>query len=81
MYSCSKKLVYLSLDEMTDPHFGHDRNGNGFDDRLDHVWVALEMEEWAYVLATRMHGDGALHLPYARHRLKHEYLQAHALVP
>ena len=45
MYSCSK-LVYLSLDEMTDPHFGHHRNGNRLDDLLDHVWVTLEMEKW-----------------------------------
>lgn len=49
---------YLSLDEMTDPHFGHDGDGNRLDDLLDHVWVTLEMEKRemsprAYVLATR----------------------------
>jgi hypothetical protein len=79
---------YLSLDEMTDPHFGHDGDGNRLDDLLDHVWVALEMEKRekrkvpeGICSSNTMHGDEASHLPYARHRLRHEYLQAHALVP
>ena len=39
-------LLYLSFDEMPDPHFGHDGNGNRLNDLFDHVWVALEKEKW-----------------------------------
>jgi hypothetical protein len=37
-----KSLQYLGLDEMTDPHFSHDRNGNCLNDLFDHLGVALE---------------------------------------
>lgn len=72
---------------MTDPYFSHDRNGNRLDDLFDHLGVALERESAKKMprnkktFSTGMHGDGASHLPYARHRLLHEYLQAHVLVP
>jgi hypothetical protein len=38
----AQRTHYLSLDEMTDSHFGHDWNGNCLDNLLDHMWVALE---------------------------------------
>lgn len=46
MGAANSFLLYLSFDEMTDPHFGHDGNGNRLDDLFDHVWVALEKEKW-----------------------------------
>jgi hypothetical protein len=36
------KSRYLGLNKMTDPHFSHDGNGNGLNDLLDHLGVALE---------------------------------------
>jgi hypothetical protein len=68
---------------MSDPNFGHDGNSNSLDDLLDHLGVTLEREKSrrAHGSSTTMHGDEASHLPYARHRLWHGYLQVHALVP
>jgi hypothetical protein len=37
-----KVARYLGLDEMTDPYFSHDRNGNCLDDLFDHLRVTLE---------------------------------------
>jgi hypothetical protein len=38
-----KNMANLSLDEMTDPHFRHDRDGHGFDDFFDQARVTLRI--------------------------------------
>jgi hypothetical protein len=40
-YFAGKISRYLSLDEMTDPHFSHDGNRNCLDDLFDHLGVTL----------------------------------------
>jgi hypothetical protein len=48
------KNRYLCLDKVTDPHFCHDGDGNGLDDLLDHMGVALERgnAQQAYIFST-----------------------------
>jgi hypothetical protein len=51
---------YLGLNEMTDPHFGHHRDGHGLDDLLDHVGITLSQRDMGS--STMMNYDGNLAL-------------------
>lgn len=55
-----KECRYLSLDEMTDPHFGHHRDGHGLHDLLDHVGITLNQKGRGS--STMMDRDGNLAL-------------------
>jgi|SRR6266702_1230856 len=52
--------IYLGLDEMTDPHLGHDGDGHGLDDLLDHVGITLSQRGMRS--STMMDCDGNLAL-------------------
>ena len=55
-----KERRYLGLDEMTDPYFGHHRDGHGLDDLLDHVGITLNQRGRGS--STMMDCDGNLAL-------------------